>query len=858
MKKHPNLAKKLQLLYTLRVNPDIQTNVELAEQLSVTKQAVSKWCHGTPTLTGQSIPDYQLIPLADLFDIDPFWFTLEMEEFESRIKKKIDNEKKGPVEQALQTSIATLPNTALQILGRDHELKKLTQYWQQSRTNVVQVLAFGGVGKSTLINKWLSDMSSQRYRHATRVYAWSFYWQGHASDMKSSGDFFIEHALQWFGDEKPGKGTPWAKASRLAKLIRSYKTLLILDGLEPLQYPPGPKVGQVENPAVALLIKELAAENSGLCVITSRLRASDLESFEDGRVETLCLDNLSLEDGTNLLKNLGVEGTENEYIDAVETYAGHPLSLSLLAGYLKVVHNGAISKYRELDSLLDEKNQSEHVRNLMQAYLKWFEGNRTRELLYLIVLFDRAVSVKDIQKITQFDSIPELTSALSEFSKEEWQYAITLLESAQLVSKYYRNDEPILDCHPIVRDFISDHIKSEFPEFWIRSHSFFFDYLRQKVGISPQSMMELEPLFRAVVHGVEAKRTEEAFQIYFNDIKKRQFSISAEMSHHADHASLRAFFKREWDQPTDAISEDAQAYLLTSAATNLIYLGNIEEALSPCNKSIEWFLNNDKYLEAASAAGPLASMLIAAGDLRQTFKLIDKIRPAIEKTQNSLVRAIAQNFEAYALYLNGENEKAKRMFENSDRIITQPLIDQDKKLGTISAYYCKFLLDTGRIDEALERALKTIAWRKRGSWQVEIDTTSQLASDMLIMGLILLKNGDLINAELYLNQQVELLRSSDEWLYLPTGLNSRAQFYTHIGEYDLALNDLNESIEISKRTGARFSEWEACIELARLSLYREELKDSKMYLQRAEQIDGMDAYNFRNQEIAELKLALSA
>ncbi|MDP6652888.1 MAG: hypothetical protein QGF90_12400 [Gammaproteobacteria bacterium] len=133
-------------------------------------------------------------------------------------------------------STSTMPITNLEIFGRDGELQKLNGYWEDESINIVQLIAFGGVGKSTLTNRWLSELHAQNYGSAKRVYAWSFYWQGESCDTNSSGDLFIEHALEWFGDSDATLGTPWAKASRLAKYIRKSKTLLILDGLEPCNF----------------------------------------------------------------------------------------------------------------------------------------------------------------------------------------------------------------------------------------------------------------------------------------------------------------------------------------------------------------------------------------------------------------------------------------------------------------------------------------------------------------------------------------------------------------------------------------------------------------------------------------------
>ena len=54
------------------------------------------------------------------------------------------------------------------------------------------------------------------------------------------------------------------------------RALLILDGLEPLQNPPGPQEGRVRDPSLQALVRELAAFNAGLCVITTRLPVADV------------------------------------------------------------------------------------------------------------------------------------------------------------------------------------------------------------------------------------------------------------------------------------------------------------------------------------------------------------------------------------------------------------------------------------------------------------------------------------------------------------------------------------------------------------------------------------------------------
>ncbi len=151
-------------------------------------------------------------------------------------------------------SVARLPVTGSDLFGREEDIAFLDDIWANKDANVVTIVAWGGVGKSTLVNHWLRRMAAEHYRSAELVFGWSFYRQG-TSGGTSSADEFIDAALAWFGDPDPRLGTAWEKGERLAKLISHRRTLLVLDGLEPLQNPPGPQEGRVREPSLQALLR---------------------------------------------------------------------------------------------------------------------------------------------------------------------------------------------------------------------------------------------------------------------------------------------------------------------------------------------------------------------------------------------------------------------------------------------------------------------------------------------------------------------------------------------------------------------------------------------------------------------------
>jgi len=103
-------------------------------------------------------------------------------------------------------SVARLPVTGSDVFGREDDIAFLDRAWANQNVNVVTIVAWAGVGKSTLVNHWLGQMAVEHYRSAELVFGWSFYRQGSSREF-SSADEFIDAALTWFGDPDPRLGT---------------------------------------------------------------------------------------------------------------------------------------------------------------------------------------------------------------------------------------------------------------------------------------------------------------------------------------------------------------------------------------------------------------------------------------------------------------------------------------------------------------------------------------------------------------------------------------------------------------------------------------------------------------------------
>jgi hypothetical protein len=134
-------------------------------------------------------------------------------------------------------AVARLTDRSRELFGRELEMDLLDGAWADPDTNVISIVAFGGMGKSALVNHWQHRMGRDHYRGAEKVYAWSFYRQG-MSGNGVSADEFIAEALDWFGDDHASQGSPWGKGERLAKLIKKSARFSSLTGLSPFRNHP--------------------------------------------------------------------------------------------------------------------------------------------------------------------------------------------------------------------------------------------------------------------------------------------------------------------------------------------------------------------------------------------------------------------------------------------------------------------------------------------------------------------------------------------------------------------------------------------------------------------------------------------
>jgi serine/threonine protein kinase len=495
---------------------------------------------------------------------------------DSRLATRRSPAKLGPK----KISVARLPVTGSDVFGREEDIAFLDGAWATQGVNVVTIVAWAGVGKSTLVNHWLRRMAAQHYRSAELVFGWSFYRQG-TSGQSSSADEFLEAALAWFGDPDPRIGTAWEKGERLAKLIARRRSLLVLDGLEPLQNPPGPQEGRLREPSLQALLRELAASNTGLCVITTRLPVADLADHErTSSVLRRELEQLSGDEGAKLLHALGVKGNNADLRSASDEFGGHCLALTLLGSYLNDAYNGDIRCREEVSKrLAEDVRQGDHARRVMESYQTWFDEGPELSVLRILGLFDRPAEANAFEALVKAPSIRGLTEPLTNLSKAQSRAVVARLRRARLLAGEDPHNPGQLDTHPLVREYFGEQLRSQRADAWKECNRRLYNYYRAVAPHQPDNFREMEPLFLAVICGCNAGLCREALhEVYVPRIQRGNASFAANVlgAREALLSVLIHFFESgRWESLVEAgvegqrLSAEDQLFILMQAGMYL-------------------------------------------------------------------------------------------------------------------------------------------------------------------------------------------------------------------------------------------------------------------------------------------------
>jgi tetratricopeptide (TPR) repeat protein len=772
---------------------------------------------------------------------------------------------KRPPELSLASLLREMPGESGDLFGREKALGWLDDAYADSEVGVLALVGFGGVGKSALVRHWLETRFKPEDR-APRFFGVSFYSQG-TREQAGSSDQFLVKALETFGetDVVQKLKSAWDRGERLAELVAAEPTVLVLDGLEPLQHGPGPHdlEGRLKDPGVHALLARLAARpGKSLCLVSTRVGLKD-EDLQTPSLVQKSVEVLSSEAARELFRSRGVRGDEEEVGEAVEYLGRHPLALVLAAEYLHTFADGDVTHLHEINLLSEKTKEGRHAKSVMAAYETALQRDGDPldlELLGLIGLFDRPTRWDWLKALAAPPSIEGVTEHLARASDRELRESINRLRQWGMLADPGSLETPDLDAHPLVREYFGEKLRRTNEPGWREAHSRMFDYLTSNTKEFPDTLEEMEPLYQAVAHGCAAGRHQEALEeVYWPRISRGRdiYSIKMLGAISAVLGTLTSFFSSPWEQPISTFSEHAKGFILAATGFVLQALGRSAEASRPMQASLEVIILQEDWENAAQAANNLSELYLTTGDLSQALTYAERSMGLADRSGDSFHQLDKRTALADVLYHAGRLSESEALIRRAEEI-QKARDNRTHLLYSLPGFrYCALLLHQGKYLEVQIRAVQTLEWVKQYNRSL-----LDIALDSLSLGRSYLlqarreATSDFLHATEYLNQAVSVLRQAGHQGYLSFGLLARAELRRVKGEFDRARDDVDEAMLIASRGSMKLYQADCHLEYARLYVAEGEREKAREHLGTAKEMIERMEYHLRDEEVGELEREL--
>lgn len=747
-----------------------------------------------------------------------------------------------------------LPQPTTALIGRKSKLTKLTEAFTNPSIRLAILVAAGGIGKSALTDEWLQLIAEHNYYGKTHVFGWSFYSQGSHTTFTNSQPFFS--AVLPFLEVTEIPKNEIEKARLLARCLQQKPCLLILDGLEPLQYSENLQTmsGELQDSALKEFIAcfRRTAGNS-FVLLSSRQPLVELKKWHSEHYLSLPLKSLPHDDGASLLQALGVTGNKAERKAISKDLNGHALSLVLMGHLLSEHHQGDFRYARELPPLTsahgdnDAEKDSRHALRVLHYYDS-LQDTASRSFLQLLGLFDRPM---DRSEKTILIEQAQHAEPLRTLTAKQWQAVEQRLKkNGLLLGKKGSFKRLEWDTHPIIRNYFGSTFRKNHPEAFRQAHLVLFEYYQKLPEREfPDTVEKMEPLYRAVVHGCLAGDYQQAYDVYIKRISRENeiYNFLRLGAYSPAITMLASFFPFGWTEVVKMdFPEENQAELLGAASFCLMSLGRLQEAIELRLADLKLRDKLADWKEASITARNLVVLYIVTGQLDNASNIAQKALKYSQRDEDNFGQMASWSYIATISHRRGDLCIALNQFDQAELLYKA----EGKLYLSLGAgfYYCALLLDSHNSNNA---TLQTIQSRVEYSLEIALEKNYLIikALDYLNLARINIALTNIEDSKKYFKLALQEIQNANKVEFAPMFYLYHADFNLNQNQLDQALADLNSAWEIIERCGMNLYAVDYLLIHGRYSLATADYDTALERYEEAKQLIQETGYHLRDAEL---------
>lgn len=682
--------------------------------------------------------------------------------------------------------LARAPRPLTEWVGRGRLLEMLTSYWRGEHTRVVGLVGFGGEGKSSLARRWV-DLVVNGDDPPAGVLWWTFTDSANAEE-------FLDVAVEFMSGGRisdADAAVTGARSSVAAGLLRAHRYLFVLDGFETMQHQSDDQYGAIISSELREFLEFFAAPgHPSFCVLTSRASPVDLSPYVTYR--QIDMQGLRVSSGIQLLRRLGVAGADVALARVVTDWAGHPLTLSLIAAYLVRVHRGDVRRMDHLPRPEIGLPQEELVRRVLEQYDACLSENE-RSFLVGLSVFRRPVDEDGLRVAGYPGSRAEVLKHLT---------------AARVVRV---DDSGRSSLHPLVRDFY-ERIGEGDPAARRELHAKAKRYYQSAVEAIPENptLDDLAPGIEVVHHASRAGAYDEACEAIQDHLYRGDRGVLTRELNAWETAlsSLLDLFTDGLQGQPLITDPNSRAWLMHEVATCLQMLGRLRESAAMARRAMQSFIELERWHDAAVSCQNLTELYFSLGSLPACGALVEDAFTLAARADDREDELVAETLRGALAHYHGHDANAGTAFVAALRL-AETFTPIPALYSSSGHRYAEHLQRAGRIDEAVEVNLINLEVCRESGWQAD-----EVAC-LVLAGNLALDRDDLESATENYRQARQIAQSITRRDVLIQALIGQSRLAARTGNRDAARAELEQALALARLGGYRLAEIDALLWLAR-------------------------------------------
>lgn len=316
--------------------------------------------------------------------------------------------------------------------GRVTELATLEQWIIQERCRLVALLGIGGIGKTALSVK-LAEQIQDKFEYVI--------WRSlHNAPCLES---LLADLIQFFSNQQETDlpNDVSHKISRLLEYLRSSRCLIVLDNAETILCSPATQEG---CQGYGELFKRIGESRHQSClVLTSREKPKEIAAIEGETfpVRSLQLPGLATAEGQAILRGKGdFSGSENDWKTLIQSYAGNPLALKIVAATIRDLFDNNISHFIAQGTVVFGD-----IQNILEQQFCQLSQLET-EIMYWLAINREPVPITELK-----------TDLVSPILPSELLEALQSLERRSLIEK----GSARFTLQPVLMEYVTNRLVKE-------------------------------------------------------------------------------------------------------------------------------------------------------------------------------------------------------------------------------------------------------------------------------------------------------------------------------------------------------------------------------------------------------------